>query len=243
MADEESIDTSQFEQESWYTDALEFWSDKPATVGGMLGGYDAISNLDIKTSQIFLSEYVKGKRGKGNALKTPPRILTKHACDCGAGIGRISKHFLLKIFDKVDLVECTPKFIEHAEKEYLLNEKNEGKIDKFYCVGLQEFDPEPQKYDLIWCQWVLLYLKDEDLVSFLKRAKNGLKQNGIICLKENVSVFGYSFHEDDSSVTRSDKIFKEIFQNSRLKLLKEATQYGFPEGLFEVKMYALAPDV
>jgi hypothetical protein len=35
---------------------------------------------------------------------------------------------------------------------------------------------------------------------------------------------------------RSEEIFKEIFQKCELNIIKEATQHGMPEGLFEVKM-------
>ena len=31
------------------------------------------------------------------------------------------------------------------------------------------------RYDVIWAQWVLLYLTDEDLVAFLQRCKKGLR--------------------------------------------------------------------
>ena len=39
---------------------------------------------------------------------------------------------------------------------------------------LQHLDLEPASYDLIWIQWVLLYLTDEDLCSFLRRAAAAL---------------------------------------------------------------------
>lgn len=34
--------------------------------------------------------------------------------------------------------------------------------------ALQNFYPKPQKYDVIWCQWVLGYIRDDDLIEFLK---------------------------------------------------------------------------
>jgi protein N-terminal methyltransferase len=164
------------------------------------------------------------------------------------------------MFKKVDLVEYTPKFIKQAENDFLKKEKEEGKIGEFICSGLQEFIPKEGKYDLIWCQLVLGHLKDEDLIKFFERCKKGLKPKGLIGVKENVSVFGYQFDETDSSVTRhvfvylflrltnylsltylyelhrSDEIFKNIFQKSGLKLIKEAIQPGMPGELFEVKM-------
>ncbi|CAG8606178.1 7757_t:CDS:2 [Funneliformis mosseae] len=235
----QDIETLEFQKETWYTDALDYWSNKPATINGVLGGYGKVDKIDTEGSRLFISEYIYGKKGARNRKLTLPRITEEYACDCGAGIGRVTKNFLSRLFKKVDLVEYTPKFIERAEKEFLKKEKEEGKIGEFICKGLQEFIPEERKYDLIWCQWVIGHLKDDDLIEFFKRCKIGLKPNGLIGVKENVCVFGYQFDETDSSVTRSDEIFKDIFQKSGLKLIKEATQHGMPKQLYEVKMYAL----
>ncbi|CAG8603470.1 2504_t:CDS:2 [Paraglomus brasilianum] len=224
----EAENTSFFQREAWYTDAqgksvvnsitstvIDYWTGVPATINGMLGGYASVTSTDTKASSLFISEFIKGKRGANNRILKPPRISTDYACDCGAGIGRVSKHFLLKHFNKVDLVEYTPKFIEQAEESYLAKEKQEGRVGRFICEGLQTFTPEEGKYDLIWCQWVLSHLTDEDLVSFLVRCKRGLKANGIIGIKENVTAVGYSFDNEDSSVTRR-VIVDNVFTNSFL---------------------------
>ena len=72
---------------------------------------------------------------------------SKHrALDCGAGIGRITKHLLTKHFDKVDLVEQNKLFLEKA-KDYL---KGSDKVDRLFCSGLQNFVHEDQSYDVIW---------------------------------------------------------------------------------------------
>jgi protein N-terminal methyltransferase len=173
----------------------------------VLGGYGEVDKIDVEGSRLFISEYVYGKKGARNRMISLPRISEEYACDCGAGIGRVTKNFLLRLFKKVDLVECTPKFVEQAKNDFLKKEKEEGRIGEFICSGLQGFIPKEGKYDLIWCQWVLGYLKDEDLIEFFKRCKKGLKPRGLIGVKENVARFGYQFDEDDSSVTRYIFIF------------------------------------
>ena len=37
--------------------------------------------------------------------------------------------------------------------------------------GLQNFTPSQEAYDVIWIQWVLGHLTDDDLVAFLKRCQ------------------------------------------------------------------------
>ena len=46
---------------------------------------------------------------------------TRRALDCGAGIGRVSKRFLLPLFQEVDLLEQNSAFLEKA-KTYLVSE-------------------------------------------------------------------------------------------------------------------------
>jgi len=63
----------------------------------------------------------------------------------------------------------------------------------------------------------------------------------MIFVKENNAKDGIVIDEEDSSMTRSDQVWKEMFEKSGLRLLKEEVQKGFPSGLFAVKMYALEP--
>ncbi|KAA1471115.1 hypothetical protein DENSPDRAFT_837041, partial [Dentipellis sp. KUC8613] len=107
-------------------------------------------------------------------------------------------------------------------------------------------------FDVIWCQWCLMYMGDEDLVAFLKRAKKALRvrdgayqKPAVIVVKENVASDLESgapavvWDEQDSSVTRSDLAWKDIFKRAGLSLVDDKVQEGLPEGLYVVKMYAL----
>ncbi|KAI9599009.1 alpha-N-methyltransferase NTM1 [Syncephalis fuscata] len=233
---------SSFEPTStWYSDARHYWESVPSTVEGMLGGYGRLTDLDVRDSIWFLDEFVHGKVGARGRQLTEPRISTELACDCGAGIGRVTKNLLLKLFNRVDLVECTKKFLDQARSGLLKEEAEAGRIDRYIHSGLEKFCPDPQRYDLIWCQWVLNYLTDGDLVLFLQRCMVGLKPNGIIGIKENCAVSEYVVDSEDSSVTRSDAVFRSIFKRAGLEIIKETVQSNFPGDLFTVKMYALAP--
>ena len=195
-----------------------------ATVNGVLGGYESISDIDLKSSFDFLSSYF-------------PSESFSRSCDCGAGIGRVSKGLLVKLFDKVDLVESNPQFLNEAKSNYLRQVSD--KIGLFIQTGLEDFYPASDSYDLIWCQWVLGQIKDLDLIEFLKRCKSSLVRGGMIGIKENVSRVGSEFDSIDSSLTRSDCLLKDIFEKSGLELVKEETQSGFPQELYSVRMYLL----
>jgi hypothetical protein len=48
-------------KEKIYTKSEEYWATQPATVNGMLGGYEHISDVDIEQSQQFLSYFLYNK--------------------------------------------------------------------------------------------------------------------------------------------------------------------------------------
>lgn len=214
-------------EQEFYTEAAKYWERVPPTVDGMLGGFGFISQIDIKGSTQFLRSLFE--------LKDPPS--RTFALDCGAGIGRITKNLLLNYFKHVDLVEQNLKFLEVARtclKSY------STRICNYYPIGLQNFCFATKKYDVVWCQWVLGHLKHDDLIEFLKKCSTGLKSNGVIVIKENVtSSENLEIDTQDSSVTRPLSEFYRIFQESNLICIKEQQQHKFPRGLYPVYMFAL----
>ncbi|XP_015191261.1 PREDICTED: N-terminal Xaa-Pro-Lys N-methyltransferase 1 [Polistes dominula] len=211
-----------------YKASENYWDRIPPTVDGMLGGFGFLSGKEIDGSSRFLSSLFK--------LINPPS--KQHALDCGAGIGRVTKNLLLKYFENVDLLEQNPKFIESA-KTYL--ESNISRIG-FHCSALQNFHPTPQKYDVIWCQWVLGYINDEDLIGFLKNCVSGLKKEGVLVVKDNVTKSDVlEFDTTDSSITRPYKDLVGIFNKAGLICIKRKLQNHMPPGLYPVYMFALKP--
>lgn len=53
------------------------------------------------------------------------------ALDCGSGIGRVTKHLLLKYFKSVDMVEQNKEFLDASHK-YLEDEDNKV-AQRFNC--------------------------------------------------------------------------------------------------------------
>ena len=168
----------------------------------MLGGYEALSPSDALGSLKFLEEFVTGASPRiqhRRVLGTPPTAMiapcqfgpdsgcaASAIADCGAGIGRVSREVLLRVFDRGDLVEVNPKFVEQAKRcvgttraRTLLGllicstlsgenpfvggrsrDLTDGRLERFICSGLQDFTPEAGRYDAIWSQWVLGHLND-----------------------------------------------------------------------------------
>ncbi|GAA6060154.1 hypothetical protein JCM10212_001451 [Sporobolomyces blumeae] len=110
-------------------------------------------------------------------------------------------------------------------------------------------DPTEQGYDLVMIQWCIGHLSDDELAEFLRRSHAALKRSkdgtveGFIIVKENVckdtEKDGRLFDDEDSSITRSDAAFRNVFKMANLTLLRREVQQGFPKELFPVVAYAL----
>lgn len=97
----------------------------------------------------------------------------------------------------VDVIEPVAKFA--------LALQGKAGVRNTFTLGLEEWQPEGgTRYDLIWTQWCVGYLTDEELVRYLQRCKEALDPNaGVIVIKENLSTSGHDLFDDiDSSVTR-----------------------------------------
>lgn len=134
-------------RDAWFRRASEYWEGIPADVEGMLGGLGELSDHDLKTSSIFLAGLPQFADGKKMGL----------ALDVGAGIGRISSGLLSRYVERVAVLEPNENFIEVATT-------NLGS----FCVkslkcAIQDFVPsmiDGYKFDIIWIQWVLIYVPD-----------------------------------------------------------------------------------
>eukprot|EP01126_Amoeba_proteus_P051064 TRINITY_DN6080_c0_g1_i5.p1 TRINITY_DN6080_c0_g1~~TRINITY_DN6080_c0_g1_i5.p1 ORF type:complete len:299 (+),score=63.14 TRINITY_DN6080_c0_g1_i5:57-953(+) len=215
-------------RDQWYGKSEEYWKGIDATVDGMLGGMEHVSEIDLRESSELLRRFLSGQYKRN--------LKPGSALDVGAGIGRISKFLLSRFFETVDLLEVTPKFLEVAKKDLV----NIYQIRNYFCSSVQDFT-FTEKYDMIWIQWVIIYLSDDDFISFLRKCREFLTPTGLILVKDNVTNSGFVLDKIDSSVTRSEAHVKLLFQVSGLRIIHEKQQPGFPKDLFPVKMFALCP--
>ncbi|EMR64134.1 putative duf858 domain-containing protein [Eutypa lata UCREL1] len=216
-------------------DGRKYWETIAADENGMLGGiplvegFSNISRIDLQGSRSFLAKLGIGKQ--------QGRRTVASALEGGAGVGRITEGLLLDIAEQVDVVEPIAKFTASL--------KDKSGVRNVYNVGLEEWRPaDGVQYDLVWTQWCVGHLTDNQLVQYLERCKTSLSPDGVIVVKENLSTSGHDlFDGEDSSVTREDTKFQSIFQQAGLRLVKAETQKGIPKtsemALFPIKMYAL----
>ena len=214
------------------SDSLKYWNSVSTTVDAMLGGYPEVSRIDLKGSANFIA---KLRREQHSSSTNDP---LQRGVDCGAGIGRVTAGLLSTVCEIIDVVEPVEKFVQEVKD---LKMVGNGSVGRVYVTGLEDWVPEAQ-YDLIWNQWCLGHLIDRQLLAYLGRCKQAVTLGGWIIIKENVSKDGDGediFDQQDSSVTRTDQKFRQLFKEADLRLVKTEVQRGFPKGLYPVRLYAL----
>lgn len=184
-----------------------FWEQQEATVNGMLGGLGDLSEPDVAASHAFLDELVVPAMRQG-----------RRALDVGAGIGRVTKHLLLPAgYAPVDLLEANARFLEVASSSV-----GPVGLGECFCTPMSQFEFGAKEWDLIWIQWVAIYLHDKDFVDFFHRCAQALIQDpcSFVVLKENVLPGDRAPEPDhsDASVTRSDRHLKRLWRRAGLKV-------------------------
>ena len=113
----------------------------------------------------------------------------------------MTKNVLLKRFASVDLLEQNKNFTKQASK--YLEQSELSRVGNIFNIGLQEFVFHNKgEYNIIWIQFVLGHLTDKDLIEFFAKCREGVREGGIIVIKDNFNDNGFMMDKVDSSVTR-----------------------------------------
>lgn len=224
-----------------HKDAIKYWSSVSADDNGVLGGYPQVSKVDITGSTAFLAKLRRRSKVFPDATGPLPR-----AVDTGAGVGRVTKGFLSEIAEVVDIVEPVVQLTNViTQSDAFASLRKDGVIGKIYNEGLESWEPPRKtKYALVWNQWCLGQLTDQQLIEYFERIQKHVMPGGWIVVKENMSTDPHGkdiFDETDSSVTRSDDKFRRLFQRAGLRILATEQQRGMPRELYPVRSYALIP--
>ena len=227
------------EKVNWYKKREAHWASKEPVLLSVLGGFEKSHLPDVKCSCELLNGLILTKQLKpGNAL------------DLAAGIGRVTEFVLCNFFKEIDLVEKDKKFIDKCKVKFSSNDK----IKKIYMESLENFKFE-RKYDLIWMQWCLENLEDEDLDPFLKKCFDNLNEDGIIIVKENLynvegegeeeeeeeeDNYQFKYSDLDYSKQRPDAFYINLFIKNKFKIKLHFLNPNWPEDMMPLCVYVLS---
>ncbi|KAK0619580.1 alpha-N-methyltransferase NTM1 [Immersiella caudata] len=189
-----------------FNPAREYWEGDNTDVDGMLGGIP---------SMVSFSHVSKLGIGKKNGWRTVASALEGRGGGGGGAIDFVTD-------GQQNAAAPVAKFV--APLEEVTGERS------VFNVGLEDWLPsEGTVYDLIWLQWCVGYLADEQLVAFRKRCEEALNvDGGVMVVKENFSTSGAdALDEVDWVVTRVDSTFLRLFDEAGWRVIRTETQKGF----------------
>ena len=229
------------EKKNWYKKREEHWASVEPNLASVLGD-EKIQLPDVKCSCELLNGLILSKQ------------LNPISClDCAAGIGRVTEYVLSNFFKEIDLFEKDKAFLEKCKKKFIGNDK----IKNIYESSLENFQFK-RKYDLIWIQWCLENLEDDDLRPFLKKCFENLNDDGIIIIKENLynideneedeidekkeddkNNYEYKYSEFDYSKQRPDVFYINLFLECNFKIKLHFLNPNWPESMMPLCVYVL----
>ena len=240
------------EEKDWYKKREEHWASVEPNLASVLGD-ENIQLPDVKCSCELLNGLILSKQ------------LNPISClDCAAGIGRVTEYVLSNFFQEIDLFEKDKVFLEKCKTKFLGN----NKIKNIYNSSLENFQFK-RKYDLIWIQWCLENLEDDDLRPFLKKCYDNLNDDGIIIVKENLynieedeednvkdndkenekneikkednkNNYEYKYSDADYSKQRPDVFYINLFLESKFKIKLHFLNPNWPENMMPLCIYVLS---
>ncbi|WMV14110.1 hypothetical protein MTR67_007495 [Solanum verrucosum] len=153
----------------------QFWHDGWIDQGP-LKGWDTSFRRMLSDWEVDRVVSLLGKlEGNNIATSDADKVLWKHNKDGNFSVSSAYKRgSLAEERETVDLLEPVSHFLESARvnlapENLMVSELH--KAANFYCVPLQEFTPDAERFDVIWVQWCIGHLADDDFIAFFKRAK------------------------------------------------------------------------
>lgn len=148
-------------------EVIRFWSQQPATVESMC--------LRANVRDLAQEE-------QSELLSYLPHLQGGTLLELASGIGRMTRYFSSQArhLTSVDLVA---HFIEKNRKDHAdcLN------VD-WICADAMDLNFKRETFDLIFCNWLFMYLKDAETKQLIERIYNWLKPSGQLFFRESCAL-------------------------------------------------------
>ncbi|XP_070533189.1 uncharacterized protein [Ptychodera flava] len=142
-------------------------------------------------------------------LAALPSYDGKTVCDIGAGIGRYTAEFAKKA-KHVTAVDFLEEYTEiNKETNGMM-----GNID-FMTADIVKAEFSPDSFDLIYTNYLMQYLTDDEACKFAHNALRWMKEDGYLFFRElsGTPLQGPEEAVDNPSICRSVAVYKEMFSN------------------------------
>lgn len=143
-----------------------------------------------------------------------PCIKGKHVLELGAGIGR----FTGDIAQEARHVTAVDFMQSFTDKNKEVNGAKYNNID-FMCADVTKLEFPRGSYDVIFSNWLLMYLSDEELEKLALNMLQWLKDDGYLFFRESCyHSSGDMKNSENPTVYRTPQMYTEVFSSAKVKL-------------------------
>ena len=174
-----------------------------------------------------------------------PMVRYERALEVGCGDGRVTRDQLLGRFKMVDLFDPCSEAIRKVREDMAMKWQvmNIGKA----TMETHEWNSD---YSLIVMRWCIGYPEEEDLVAFLREAKQHLVKYGrrttrnsvprsFILVLDNVLKEGHSAFENEGQMLRDQWSIEKLFRRADLTICMQSERIEQPPPFEDMMMWAL----
>ncbi|TMW60908.1 hypothetical protein Poli38472_000950 [Pythium oligandrum] len=137
------------------------------------------TNTSIETMMLDTNARTLHELEIPEILEKAPDMAGKDVLELAAGIGRYTGILGTKTKSLVAV-----EFIEDFHKANEAANSHLGNI-KFLCQDVVELECEPNSFDVIFSNWIFMYLSDEEVKRFAQKAVKWLRPGGKIFFRES----------------------------------------------------------
>jgi len=206
VAQQEMMTTLDKQEE---TNTMEFWQGKPANVASMLLQND-LEHL--------------GQAEIADILEQLPPLDGLKILELGAGIGRYTSHFA-QVASHVTTVDFVEEFVDQ-------NRKTTAHFNNvsYYVADVMSLEFEPESFDFVFMNWLLMYLDDQQIVLLRNRIRQWLQVGGTLFVRESCLWEGSTPGSLRSNPARyrPDIHYTSLFEND-FRLLHQGTVRAYEQ--------------
>lgn len=146
----------------------------------------------------------------------------KDVIELGAGIGRFTKE-LAPTANSVIAVDFMEKFIDKNRAE----NGDFSNID-FRCIDVTKMRQEPNSCDLVFSNWLMMYLEDEEVQSLIQNELSWLREGGYLFARESCfKQSGNKKRQTNPSKYRDPALYMAMFTMITIPTETADEHFGF----------------
>jgi phosphoethanolamine N-methyltransferase len=149
-------------------------------------------------------------------------IKSKRVIDIGAGIGRYTHHFASLKPTKVTAVDFVEEFIKKNEELAMSNNHiSKDVVLEFLVSDVRNLKYQTNTFDLIFSNWLLMYINDDQVLSQFDSFHDWLSKDGYLFFRESCETT-LSGLQGPAAFYRKKQEYNELLRtNGKFVIVKE----------------------